>query len=163
MVFCIHLYVCFEWRSLDITRCLKGWGISIAHNPPPLPPALIVVSESLYGHNGNLEKMWTWPLHFKALTSEFLKQIKKVYEPSSPDGRMSQETLTRRFLETGVHNLYQKRESLLKIISYSSQMQMRSCRHRHCRGYRHTCVMKNWPQPIFGGLFTHCATSTRKS
>jgi hypothetical protein len=74
------------------------------------PDALIVVSESLYGHNGIAKNGLFWPLHFPDHTNEYVVLNEKVYNESTVDGRWAQETTTRRILGNGVRNLYKRGE-----------------------------------------------------
>ena len=70
------------------------------------PDALVVVSESFYGHNGALKKTLYWPLHFPNHNAHYVTLDKKVFEGSSLDGIWAQETMTRRILGEGVRDLY---------------------------------------------------------
>jgi|AntRauMFilla1563_2_1112583.scaffolds.fasta_scaffold02550_5 hypothetical protein len=74
------------------------------------PDALVVVSESLYGHNGALKKTLYWPLHFPNHNAQYVTLDKKVFEASSSDGIWAQETMTRRILGESVRNLYTRGE-----------------------------------------------------
>jgi len=74
------------------------------------PEALIVVSESFYGHNGIAKNGLLWPMHFPNHTSEYVILHEKVFNASSVDGRWAQETTTRRILGNGVRNLYTRGE-----------------------------------------------------
>jgi len=74
------------------------------------PGALFVVSESLYGHNGEAKKQLYWPLHFPLQESEYIQHNQNMYRASSADGVWAQETLTRLILGNGVRNLYMHAE-----------------------------------------------------
>jgi len=74
------------------------------------PGALFVVSESLYGHNGEAKKQLYWPLHFPLQESEYIQHNQNMYRASSADGVWAQETSTRRILGNGVRNLYMRAE-----------------------------------------------------
>jgi len=74
------------------------------------PEAYFVVSESLYGHNGEAKKQLYWPLHFPKQASEYIEHNQNMYDSSSVDGVWAQETSTRRILGRGVRNLYARAE-----------------------------------------------------
>jgi len=74
------------------------------------PNALLVVSESLYGHNGLSKEKLYWGQHFREQKVEYVQLTKKVYDKSSIDGRWAQETTTRQILGKGVKNMYERGE-----------------------------------------------------
>jgi len=97
-------------RKIVLCFPYNGEKIAVTARISRQPEALIVVSESFYGHNGFAKNGLLWPMHFPNHTSEYVTLHEKVYDASSADGRWAQETTTRRILGNGVRNLYTRGE-----------------------------------------------------
>jgi hypothetical protein len=74
------------------------------------PGALLVVSESLYGHNGLRKQNFSWPAHFAGRAAEYVQHQGNLYDTASARGRWAQEVSIRSVLGRGVRALYERGE-----------------------------------------------------
>lgn len=73
------------------------------------PEALLVVSESPFGHNGLAKHNLSWAAHFPHQRAEYIQQHENLFR-SSPHGRWAHEVSLRSVLGRGVRNLYERGE-----------------------------------------------------
>jgi len=97
-------------RQIVLCFTYNGEKQSVIQRIAEHPDALLVVSESSYGHNGLSKEKLYWPQHFRAQKVEYVQLTEKVYDKSSIDGVWAQETTTRQILGKGVKNIYERGE-----------------------------------------------------
>jgi len=92
-------------RQIILAFPYNGERVPVSQRLTESPHALVVVSESAYGHNG-LPKAMHWHTDFQTQAAEHMRLTKNLYNQSSRDAEWNQESEARTLLGEGVRNLY---------------------------------------------------------